>query len=436
MNVLIVNADNGIGGAARATTRLHRGLRQAGVSSTLLVRSKVGGAPYVQGPGTFFSEAFARLRPHFVKSIQKLDKDPGEGVHSLNLLPTALGRTVKHTRADIVHLHLLSKETMSIAQIGRIRQPVVWTFHDMWAFCGTEHYPPEETAGRYTNGYTVVPPPDGHSGIDLSRWTWHRKQKHWKAEHMTVVTPSRWMADCARKSVLFRSSRIEVIPNGIDTSVFKPLDKTFARNVLNLPKDKPLILFGAMKATSDTRKGFNLLYPALQQVAIQTQTEVQPELVVFGASKPEQEYNSGMKAHYTGRINDEIGLALLYAAADVFVAPSRQDNLPNTVMESLACGTPCVAFNIGGIPDMIEHKRNGYLAQPFDVKDLAQGLTWVLEDAVRRQGLSQYARKKVENEFTIAHQVQRCTSLYEELLQKKRRGLTVSTFTEKMAAAK
>lgn len=436
MNVLIVNADNGIGGAARATTRLHRGLCEAGVSSTLLVRSKVGGEPHVLGPDTFLSEAFARVRPRLVKPILRLDRDPGEGVHSLNLFPTALGRTVGQSNADIVHLHLLSKETMSIAQIGRIRQPVVWTFHDMWAFCGTEHYPPVETADRYKNGYTVVPPPKGHSGIDLSRWTWQRKKKHWKAEHMTVVTPSRWMADCARSSVLFRSSRIEVIPNGVDTSVFKPFDKTFARNVLNLPKDTPLILFGAMKATSDTRKGFNLLYPALQQVATQTNTDVQPELVVFGASKPEQEYNSGMKAHYTGRINDEIGLALLYAAADVFVAPSRQDNLPNTIMESLACGTPCVAFNIGGMPDMIEHERNGYLAQPFDVADLAHGIAWVLEEPVRREALARRARKKVEDEFTIAHQVHRCRSLYEDLLQKGSQRSTVLTSAEKLAAIK
>ena len=335
----------------------------------------------------------------------------------MNVFPTRLGRLIRDEQADIVHLHLLSKETMSIAQVGRIKRPVVWTFHDMWAFCGTEHYAPDRAAHRYREGYEQTDAVDGDTGWDLDRWVWNRKKRHWRPENITVVTPSRWMGDCARSSALFKAARVEVIPNGIDPLVFKPIDRRFARDVLNLPQDKPLILFGAMKATSDTRKGFHLLDEALRMIYDQLDpSSVAPELVVFGASKSEEDTDFPLESHYTGRIHDEVGLCLLYAAADVFVAPSRQDNLPNTLVESLACGTPCVAFDIGGMPDMIEHRENGYLARPFDVVDLAHGIRWVLEDPSRRLKLSDRARQKVESEFTVQLQVDRCKALYQELL--------------------
>jgi glycosyltransferase involved in cell wall biosynthesis len=150
-----------------------------------------------------------------------------------------------------------------------------------------------------------------------------------------------------------------------------------------------------MSATSDKRKGFHLLQPALIQMS-QTEFSRNMELVVFGASSPKNPLNMGMKTHYTGRMYDDYSLALLYSAADVLIAPSLQDNLPYSVIESLACGTPCVAFNVGGMPDMIKHKENGYLAKPYESRDLAQGIIWILEDENRRKMLSFHARKKAE----------------------------------------
>ena len=417
MKVVQVNSDNGIGGAARAATRLHEGLRSAGVSSTLLVRSRVGGDDSVKGPATFIQDGLSRIRPYISSALYRLEVYPLQGFRSLNVFPTRLGRQVRDLEADVVHLHQLSKETMSISQLGRIRKPLVWTFHDMWAFCGTEHYSPDETALRYKVGYDKTPAAEGHSGVDLDRWIWKRKKKYWAPEKMTVVTPSRWLGDCVRSSALFGSARIEVIPNGIDTSLFKPADQLFARKVWNLPPKKPLILFGAMKATSDSRKGFRLLDETLHLLREQIENSAEsPELVVFGATQTEGYANFPLPTHYVGRIHDEVSLCLLYSAADVFVAPSMQDNLPNTVVEALACGTPAVAFKIGGMPDMIEHEQNGYLARPFEVSDLAQGIQWVLGNADRHRQLSQQARQKVEQEFTIQLQVARCKTLYQDVV--------------------
>jgi len=209
--------------------------------------------------------------------------------------------------------------------------------------------------------------------------------------------------------------RVEVIPNGLDLKRYRPMAHSVVREILNLPQEKKLILFGAMSATSDKLKGFQYLQPALQE--LRGRALAQPiEVIIFGASKPENAPNFCFPARYMGLLHDDVTLALLYSAADVFVAPSMQDNLPNTVMEALASGTPCVAFHIGGIPDMVEHEKNGYLAQPFDPADLANGIARVLEDWARWKSLSHQAREKVEREFDIELVARRYVKLYEELI--------------------
>ncbi|MFM6308601.1 MAG: glycosyltransferase, partial [Dolichospermum sp.] len=223
---------------------------------------------------------------------------------------------------------------------------------------------------------------------------------------------SHWLADYARKSSLFQNLRIEVIANGLDAQVYKPIDQKIARNLLNLPLDRKLVLFGAIKSTSDRRKGFHLLEPALRKLSEDKNHKNDVELVIFGASPPSEVPNLGLPIHYLGRLNDDIALALLYSAVDVFIAPSVQDNLPNTVMESLACGTPCIAFDIGGMSDMIEHQQNGYLAKHFDIDDLVRGITWVLEDEERLRWLGGNGRKKVEQKFTLEIQAHNYLYIY------------------------
>lgn len=215
-----------------------------------------------------------------------------------------------------------------------------------------------------------------------------RKPKHWK-RHMHIVTPSRWLADCAKQSVLMRDWPITVIPNTIDAEVWQPVNKGLARQLLHLPPDIPLLLFGAVGGAQDPRKGFDLLQAALDHLRGQLPGL---ELVVFGQLAPKVPVDIGFPVHYTGHLHDDVSLRLLYSAADALVIPSRQDNLPNTGVEAHACGTPVVAFDTCGLPDILVHKKTGYLAKAFDPVDLAKGLRWVLDDTTRHAALSQAAR--------------------------------------------
>jgi glycosyltransferase involved in cell wall biosynthesis len=206
---------------------------------------------------------------------------------------------------------------------------------------------------------------------------------------------------------------ISKIPYGLDLEVFMPSNPERSRKKFNLPLNRKLILFGAVAATSDPRKGFDLL---LQSISELNNSNLDADLVVFGAGKPSQAPDFGRPVHYLGEINDESRLASLYSSVDVMVAPSRQDNLPNTVLESLACGTPVAAFEIGGMADMIDHQQNGWLAAPFETKQLASGIKWVLEHPGRRREMSREARRTAERFFPMELSVERYRELYKRLL--------------------
>jgi glycosyltransferase involved in cell wall biosynthesis len=251
---------------------------------------------------------------------------------------------------------------------------------------------------------------------DLSRWTWNRKERAWRNLDLTLVAPSRWLADCARSSSLFRDFRVEVIPNGLDTETFRPGDKEGARNTLGLPQDKKIILFGAVRAISDPNKGLHLLIPALQVFSKESSDTL---AAVFSSLDGREMPDLGMPAVFLGRIHDDRKLAEIYAAADVFVAPSIQEAFCQTAAEALACGTPVVAFGATGLLDVVEHQRCGYLAQPYDAGDLACGIAWVLEDMDRHAELSIRARQKVKAEFSLDKVSDRYVAMYRQLLAER-----------------
>jgi glycosyltransferase involved in cell wall biosynthesis len=236
---------------------------------------------------------------------------------------------------------------------------------------------------------------------------------------MTLVTPSRWLADCAHSSSLFGKSRIEVIPNGLGTEVFHPWDKQASRRLLGLPDDKSIILFGAVGGTSDPNKGFHLLAPALRLLG-----ERLPGLmaVIFGTEGHGSLPDLCMPVVSLGLIADDRRLAAIYSAADVFAAPSLLENLPGTVMESMACGTPCVAFRQGGVADLIDHEISGYLAQPYEVESFTRGMAWVLEDDNRHAQLADRALSKIKDGFSLELMSRRYADLYRELQEKHAEG--------------
>jgi glycosyltransferase involved in cell wall biosynthesis len=414
MKVLLLNSSDLNGGASRAAYRLHQGLISIGINSQMLVQSQEGRDSTVISPQNQIGKEFSKLRPRFGRLPLKLYPNRKTSEYSASWLPDGIAAKVEKLAPDVINLHFICESYLQIQTIAKFKQPLVWTLQDMWAFTGGCHY--NQDCDRYINSCGTCPQLGSNRHWDLSRWQWHSKAKHWKNLDFTIITPSIWLAKAAQSSSLFRSMRVEVIPCGLDTSKYKPINRQIARKQLNLPQDKHLVLFGAVNGTSNYRKGFHLLLPALQSLSKSGWSD-RLELVIFGSSQPLNPPEFGFKSCYLGKFNDDVSLALLYAAVDVFIAPSIQDNLPNTVMEALACGTPCVAFNIGGMPDMIEHQRNGYLAQPFEIEDLAQGIAWILEDKERHQKICDRAREKVEKEFPLELQARRYTSLYTSLLK-------------------
>ena len=414
VNLLILNTTDNQGGAAIATYRLHCGLRSIGINSHLLVQVKKTDDYSVVGPLTKWQKIFAFFRLYLDVVTTRLYRKRKKVIFSPAWLSESLVSKVTKFNPDIVHLFWVCDGFLRIETLKKFKQPIVWTLHDMWPFTGGCHY--DEGCGRFQHSCGNCPVLHSERERDLSRRIWERKQIAWEGVPIVVVATSHWLADMARSSSLFRGQRIEVIPNGIDTEIYKPISKEVARATYNLPQDKHLILFSAFGATSDKRKGNQFLVQALEKIS-RAGWGSNTELLIIGASRPENPPDLGMKVHYMGRMHDEISQVLLYSAADIVVAPSMQENLSNTVMESLACGTPVVAFNIGGMPDMIDHHVNGYLARPFDPDDLADGIMWVLENKDRRDVLSQRARQTVVERYALKVVANRYLVLYQSVLK-------------------
>ena len=413
LKVLSINTFEKVGGAARSVVRLHHGLQDVGVEASLVVQYKSSSENSVIGPSTVFERMVNFFRPYLDALPVLLYRSRLDPPWSVSWLSKNINKTLSNDVLDIVHLHWINYGFLSIRDIARIDKPIVWTLHDSWPFTGGCNLP--GNCRRYQDSCGSCPQLNSFSYNDLSHWIWEQKHKYWRFLNLTVVTPSRWLAECSRSSTLFRDVRIEVIPNGIDTDVYKAIDRQIAREKLSLPQQKTLLMFGAANYIKDRNKGFEIFLKALDLLAVNGWGE-KVDVILFGAKNNPKLPQTGFTTHCFGEIKKEEELVLLYSAADLFVLPSIQENLPNTVIESMACSTPCVAFSIGGLPDIIDHKMNGYLAEPFSIQDLADGICWSISDIERHCDLSRWAREKIELEFDVKLVAKRYLNLYMEIM--------------------
>ncbi|MBW2647232.1 MAG: glycosyltransferase, partial [Deltaproteobacteria bacterium] len=284
MKSLLINTHDISGGAAIAAHRIHKGLQGIGMDSKMLVQSKLSDDKTVIGSDNKIKKGFAKLRPTLDSAVKKFFSGSSKTIFSSAWLPfSGIPSRIKSIAPDIIHLHWICGGMLRIEELKRVNKPIVWTLHDMWAFTGGCHYC--DDCDRFQQDCGNCPQLNKNGKNDLSRSVLKRKKKAWAGLDVTIVTPSTWLAKCAKKSSLFKGQRIEVIHNGLDLNLYKPVDKTFACKIWNLSINKKLILFGAMSATSDHRKGFDLLYESLKQLADKWSDNT--ELVVFGASEPE-----------------------------------------------------------------------------------------------------------------------------------------------------
>jgi glycosyltransferase involved in cell wall biosynthesis len=420
MKVAHISSSNIHSGSGRAAYRIHKALTETEVDSQLFLLNKYSDDLNINSvTDTWLQKALKKVRPCYERKVLNLYRDREKKPFSIanRGINVAKERVIRD--AEIINLHWINKcflSLKSLKKIGKLNKPIVWTLHDMWAFTGGCHY--SNSCRRYEESCGKCPVLHSEKLKDLSWKILSRKIKVFKDLNLTIVTPSNWLADCAKRSTLFRNNRIEVIPYPVNTRVFKPIDKETARKILNLPERKLLILFGISPTASKERKGIDYLiesllitehkYPKLSEKS---------ELLIMGINRSEKIENLPFKAHFLGVLHDDITINLCYNAADIYILPSTEDNLPNTVIESLSCGTPALGFKVGGVPDIINHKENGYLAEQKNTEDLAEGLKWALEDKDKLIGLNKKAREKVLNFYTYEIIGKKYLNLYESLLK-------------------
>jgi glycosyltransferase involved in cell wall biosynthesis len=359
MKLVILNKNDGKGGAARAASTWHKTMLKNGINSSFLVENITSSIPSTISPISKQRKIYNYFKTHFDDAYLSW-KYPNRYKYpwGINVLPTNIHHEINALQPDLVNLHWISNETISWNEIAK---------------------------------------------IELLQ-----KKK------ITIVASSNWLKACFKASPVFGNLDIHVVPNPLDIDIFKPIDKFQARHILNLPKEKKLILFMAFSATTDPRKGVQYL-PAMLEELEKTYSTDELELVVVGAASNNGSINTKFKSHFLGTISDDWSLTLLYSACDTMIAPSTEENLSLAVMESMACGTPVVAFDIGGMPDMITHKQNGFLAKAFDPTELAVGIQFVLQNKF----LNSNARKHVVENYNYEQIFNQAMSVFRKVAGKQ-----------------
>jgi glycosyltransferase involved in cell wall biosynthesis len=416
MRIVHVSTYDVRGGAARAAYRLHSGLRRLGHDSRMFVLVRESDDPSV---GAFLPpmDLGSRLRRRVMRARiaaefakYRRTRPPRLEQFSDDRAPGGAGVVAALPAADVVTLHWIDgfvDYRTFFAAVPK-RSPVVWRLADMAPFTGGCHY--DGGCGRFTEGCGACPQLGSTAPDDLSRRVWRRKEAalaECPPDRVHIVTPSAWMAEQVKRSPLLGRFPLSVIPNGVDTTVFAPRDPATARGVLGLPGAARVVVFVA-DDVSQPRKGLALLVEALAGVASRDLC-----LVSIGSGRPALG-ETGIPHRHLGRVEHR-WLSLVYSAADLYVFPSLQDNLPSTVLEAMACGVPVVGFGVGGVSEMVRHGETGLVVEPGRVEALGSAIGELLDDTGRRRAMAEACRRVVEAEYSLERQVQRYSELYESI---------------------
>ena len=413
MKIIHLSHSDISGGASKAAYRIHRMLLKYYINSSMWVDIKKSEDPTVFGPESKIQKFIRSNRQHIRFPINKILKSKFFGMHSLSLLTSKWLKKINSSDADIIHLHWVQGEMLSIREISSIKKPLVWTFLDMWPFCGCEHY---AYNNRYVDGYRSNNRSKNEiSFFDINRWRWNQKKKLF-TKPIQIISPSKWMTNCVKKSYIMKNWPVVTISLPIDTIKWSPLDKHNSRKKLNLPQKSKLIIFGAIGGTKDPRKGFKYLTSALKILKNLSSCD-DIILIIFGGYDKNIYSQINFKIHHFDFISDDKTLQELYSAADVAVVPSVKEVFGQTATEALSCGTPVVAFKDTGLSDIIEHKKNGYLADALNANDLANGINWVLQNSFKNT-LNVESRKRAELFFSEKVIIKKYYNIYNNLLSK------------------
>ena len=418
MKVIHLNTYEGNGGAGRACLRLNDALNMNGADSSVMVYFQFKDS---NKTGTFSKGIIQKGKAIFnILSERYLSKAVAKNLKTPFSLQWFGSSIVDHPAlksADIIHLHWINHGFLTprdLAKLDELDKPIVWTFHDSNAFTGGCHV--RYSCENYHKECGFCPLLKASGKDDLSHKTWLRKKKAYSELNCHIVAPSRWMANSVKLSSLMGFREVVVIPNTIETAVFKPYVKSEAKKILKISPEKFVLMSGFMPSKNDKHKGTSYLIDALQDLANRPGIDRDNiELVIFGNKENAVIPELPFKTTFLGTIANDEHLAKCYSAADVFITASLEDNLPNTVMESLACATPVVAFKTGGIPDMVRHLENGYLAEYESSEDLATGIEWLYHDE-NAADIQKEARRTILTKFSEQVIAEKHLLLYQSLI--------------------
>lgn len=417
MKVLHLSTFDKSGGAARAASRLHHGLLDGGVNSQMLVMQKNSNDRKVVGmSASVFQPLYSRLRPR-VDALPLLHyRKKTNTPWNVGWLNSGVPAEIARLEPDIVHAHWIGAGFISLDELAFVPKGWIWTMHDAWAFTGGCHILGSCVA--YENECGRCPQLGSSDFDDLSRSRWIKRREIYALNPPTIIVPSKWMQDCIKSSSLLREARTELIPNGLDTEVYRPINKKEARTNLGIPQDKHVILFGAYSSNGDPNKGFGNLKLALSKLAAKySRHEI--VLVIVGAEAPEKSEDLPFDVKYLGRLDSDIALVRAYSSANVVCIPSFQESFGQMATEAMACGTPVVAFKTTGLLDIVDHLLTGYMANAFDESDFASGIDFVLSNQNEAIKMSVEGRNKVLRNFDIRLVANAHRKLYIEMARIK-----------------
>lgn len=438
MRILSVNTNDTHGGAARAAMRIMQGVQQQGVEIQMLVKEKQSAINEVVALQQFLPQSkwyylvdwiAQKIKNKYYHLLWHSYQKTKENVFMSDSRGTRLGGALQKLDYDVLHMHWINQRFIKLQDLPKDK-PIVWTLHDAWPFCGVCHYFLD--CKQYNTHCGDCPMLHSGKMHDLAFRIFEEKLRAYQNMNLHIVTPSSWLGECARQSVLLGKFPVTVIPNCLEIDVYRPLteqevDKRLSVAIRQNPAlyvmmravgekaAKPLILYGAMNAATDRIKGFASLLSTLQLLDKQGFVA---NLVVFGASESDLPMQfEHINVHFVGYISDTDTLVTLYNLADLMVVPSLTENLSCAIMESLSCATPVCCFDIGGNSDMVEHQVNGYLAKEKDSEDFARGIRWCLDNN-KDGSLSVAARQKVMDNYTIDRVGKQYVDLYESIISK------------------
>lgn len=410
LEILHLATYESFGGAARATKRIYHALKAQPILCHMFTMLKTSEDESILVVQPKDPHAQLKYIHALLNSIQKQKLGQSKILESYGDISAGIVDEINAHQAPLIHLHWISN-LLSIEDIGRINKPIIWTLHDMWPFIGSEHYTHDLDAFFHQH------PSQVHPNDNQSIQTFKQKHESWQNQKFTLVSPSHWLAEYAKRSILFSSSNICVIPYPVDHIFWSPQNPLQLKRSFKFDRNKKQILFIGPNLIVDDRKGWDLLKDVLS--IFYHHSKIEFELVVVGHTG-ELKYDCPYTIHSLGEIADDDILVDLFSSVDLLVVPSKSEAFSQVTLEAQSCGLPVVGFNIGGIPDILIHKKTGWISAAFDLVDFSKGIEWILNMEGRSEKLGLEGRKNVTEKFSSERVSRLYYDLYQQIISERK----------------